>query len=347
MSAMPKVTLRQLAVFVSVYQTGSTTKASEALHLSQSAVSSALSDLESLLAMPLFERVGRGLKRHSNADAVYAQAQALLAQAVELENLHKRQAGRVSIGASTTIGNYALPALLGQLYQDLPQAEVQVHIANTKDIVADVEGMVVDMGLVEATPHPEDATVIEQQPWLTDRLEIFARHDSQWLKGFQAVSDLQQQPKHPLKSQPENQLKNKKEAKLLSKASIKTEQPKETGQRNQTYRLTPEQLAGLPLIVREAGSGTRQIIDDKLMTHLPNVKTLLTMNQSEAIKSMVLADIGLGCLSQHVIQEDLASGRLVRIEVAGVELSRKWWLVWHKKRYKSVLWHQLYQQLIQ
>lgn len=83
------------------------------------------------------------------------------------------------------------------------------------------------------------------------------------------------------------------------------------------------------------------------MTHLPNVKTLLTMNQSEAIKSMVLADIGLGCLSQHVIQEDLASGRLVRIEVAGVELSRKWWLVWHKKRYKSVLWHQLYQQLIQ
>lgn len=59
MSAMPKVTLRQLAVFVSVYQTGSTTKASEALHLSQSAVSSALSDLESLLAMPLFERVGR------------------------------------------------------------------------------------------------------------------------------------------------------------------------------------------------------------------------------------------------------------------------------------------------
>lgn len=183
---------------------------------------------------------------------MYAQAQALLAQAVELENLHKRQAGRVSIGASTTIGNYALPALLGQLYQDLPQAEVQVHIANTKDIVADVEGMVVDMGLVEATPHPEDATVIEQQPWLTDRLEIFARHDSQWLKGFQAVSDLQQQPKHPLKSQPENQLKNKKEAKLLSKASIKTEQPKETGQRNQTYRLTPEQLAGLPLIVREA-----------------------------------------------------------------------------------------------
>ena len=50
---VPKITLRQLAVFVSIYQTGSTSRASEALHLSQSAVSSALTELEARLQMPL------------------------------------------------------------------------------------------------------------------------------------------------------------------------------------------------------------------------------------------------------------------------------------------------------
>ncbi|MGP4849378.1 LysR family transcriptional regulator, partial [Marinobacter sp. 1Y8] len=45
--AVPKITLKQLAVFVSIYQTGSTSRASEELHLSQSAVSSALTELES------------------------------------------------------------------------------------------------------------------------------------------------------------------------------------------------------------------------------------------------------------------------------------------------------------
>ncbi len=64
---LPKITLKQLAVFVSIYQTGSTSSASEQLHLSQSAVSSALTELESRLQMPLFERVGRRLNPHPNA----------------------------------------------------------------------------------------------------------------------------------------------------------------------------------------------------------------------------------------------------------------------------------------
>lgn len=102
---LPKITLKQLSVFVSIYQTGSTSRASEQLHLSQSAVSSALAALEERLQMPLFERVGRSLNPHSNAQAVYVQAQAILGQALTLEHYHKHQAGQLHIGASTTIGN--------------------------------------------------------------------------------------------------------------------------------------------------------------------------------------------------------------------------------------------------
>ncbi len=294
---VPKITLRQLAVFVSIYQTGSTSRASEALHLSQSAVSSALTELEARLQMPLFERVGRRLNQHPNAHPIYIQAQAILGQSLTLEHYHKSQVGQIHIGASTTIGNYVLPPLLAKLYEILPDANVDLYIANTQEVVAEVERLNIDIALVEGKPRPVDMKVIEQREWRTDTLIVFAKRDSKWLKDLAHYNDV-----------------------------------------NHCYELSVEQLAKLPLLVREAGSGTRQIIDEQLLQHLPNAEVIMAIQQSEAIKRMVSADIGLGCLSQHVIQAELAIGQLVQVQVAGIDLSRTWWLVWHKARHQSPIW---------
>ena len=294
---VPKITLKQLAVFVSIYQTGSTSRASEELHLSQSAVSSALTELESRLQMPLFERVGRRLNQHPNAHPIYIQAQAILGQSLTLEHYHQYQAGQIHIGASTTIGNYVLPSLLGKLYEALPDANVDMYIANTQEVVSEVEQLNIDIALVEGMPRPIDMKVIEQREWRTDTLMIFAKRDSKWLKNVAIYS-----------------------------------------QDKDCYQLTMNQLAQLPLLVREAGSGTRQIIDEQLLKYLPNAEVVKAIHQSEAIKHMVSADIGLGCLSQHVIETELATGELVQVNVAGIDLSRTWWLVWHKARHQSPIW---------
>ncbi|MCH1781389.1 LysR substrate-binding domain-containing protein [Psychrobacter glaciei] len=297
MQTLPKITLKQLAVFVSIYQTGSTSRASEALHLSQSAVSSALTELESRLQMPLFERVGRRLNQHPNAHPIYVQAQAILGQSLTLEHYHKHQAGQIHIGASTTIGNYVLPPLLAELYKTLPNANVNTYIANTQEVVAEVEQLNIDIALVEGMPRPADTKVIEQRAWRTDTLMVFAKRDSKWLTDMAAYNDV-----------------------------------------DNCYELSIEQLARLPLLVREAGSGTRQIIDEQLLQHMPDAEVIMAIQQSEAIKHMVSADIGLGCLSQHVIEAELASGKLVQVKVAGIDLSRTWWLVWHKARHQSPIW---------
>ena len=294
---LPKITLKQLSVFVSIYQTGSTSRASEALHLSQSAISSALTELESRLQMPLFERVGRRLNQHPNAHPIYVQAQAILGQALTLEHYHKSQVGQIHIGASTTIGNYVLPPLLAKLYEVLPDANVDMYIANTQEVVAEVEQLNIDIALVEGMPRPVDMKAIDQRAWRTDTFMIFAKRDSKWLTGVADYNDV-----------------------------------------NQCYELSIEQLSTLPLLVREAGSGTRQIIDEQLLQHLPNAEVIMAIQQSEAIKHMVSADIGLGCLSQHVIQAELEIGQLVQVQVAGIDLSRTWWLVWHKARHQSPIW---------
>ena len=294
---VPKITLRQLAVFVSIYQTGSTSRASEELHLSQSAVSSALTELEARLQMPLFERVGRRLNQHPNAHPIYIQAQAILGQSLTLEYYHKHQAGQIHIGASTTIGNYVLPPLLAKLYELLPDANVDMYIANTQEVVSEVEQLNIDIALVEGMPRPMDMKAIEQREWRKDTLMVFAKRDSKWLTDLAKYDNA-----------------------------------------NNCYELSTEQLATLPLLVREAGSGTRQIIDEQLLQYLPNAEIIMAIQQSEAIKRMVSADIGLGCLSQHVIEAELASGKLVQVKVAGIDLSRTWWLVWHKARHQSPIW---------
>lgn len=170
-----RITLRQLEVFTEVLKSGSTTQASQSLSLSQSAVSASLTDLEGQLGVQLFDRVGKRLVTNEHGRLLYPKALALLEQALEVEQLFKKEMGAVRLAASTTIGNYMLPELLAGYRFDHPTIPLELNISNTEDVIKSVMEFRADVGLIEGVCHsPELVT----EPWLKDELVIFASPSS-------------------------------------------------------------------------------------------------------------------------------------------------------------------------
>ncbi len=66
-------------------------------------------------------------------------------------------------------------------------------------------------------------------------------------------------------------------------------------------------------IVREQGSGTRAVLDAGLAQSAVTLQQVMTLPRQVAIKQMVLAGVGIGCLSKWAIQDELELGSLVSL----------------------------------
>ena len=80
-----RLTLRQLQIFAAVAATGSTTAAGMEIALSQSATSNAVRELERLLSLRLFDRVGKRLLLNDNGRTLLPRARVLLDGAADIE----------------------------------------------------------------------------------------------------------------------------------------------------------------------------------------------------------------------------------------------------------------------
>ncbi|TDN60509.1 DNA-binding transcriptional regulator YeiE [Scandinavium goeteborgense] len=102
-----------------------------------------------------------------------------------------------------------------------------------------------------------------------------------------------------------------------------------------TGEVTLARLAEAPWILRERGSGTREIVDYLLLSHLPEFHLGMELGNSEAIKHAVRHGLGISCLSRRVIAEQLDSGSLVELPVPLPRLTRKLWRIHHRQKHLS------------
>ncbi|MDF7651736.1 DNA-binding transcriptional regulator YeiE [Candidatus Pantoea formicae] len=99
--------------------------------------------------------------------------------------------------------------------------------------------------------------------------------------------------------------------------------------------VTLETLAAAPWILRERGSGTREIVDYLLLSHLPQFQLGMELGNSEAIKHAVRHGMGISCLSRRVISDLLEAGTLVEVAVPLPRLTRTLYRIHHRQKHLS------------
>ncbi len=88
------------------------------------------------------------------------------------------------------------------------------------------------------------------------------------------------------------------------------------------------EVAGTRLVHRERSSGTRVSWETALAAHAPFAPPLLELSSAGAVRSAIAAGAGPGVISSLAAEPDLTTGRLVAVEVHGVDLHRRLRAVW-------------------
>ena len=171
-----------------VVRRGGVSRAAEALHLSQPALSHHLRHLERALGTPLLERVGPRVRPTPAGELLLAHAarafRELEAAREGIERLRGTVVGRIRLGTGATAAIYLLPPLLRRLHARYPGIELALVTGNTAEIAAAVVRSEIDAALVTL---PVAGRVLAVSHAFPDRLVAIAPPGPPW-RGRRRVS---------------------------------------------------------------------------------------------------------------------------------------------------------------
>ena len=145
---------RRLQVFHAVAKQLSFTKAGEALHMTQPAVTFQIKQLEERFNTRLFDRGGGRISLTAAGDLVLDYAERILGLSAELDirvaEMTGQMSGSLLVGASTTIAEFLLPPILGEFNVRYPQVRVRLTVGNSDVISNAIAAHTLDIALIES-----------------------------------------------------------------------------------------------------------------------------------------------------------------------------------------------------
>jgi len=278
----------KLKVFCTVAETKSFSKTSEIIHLTQPAVSLQIRALEEIYNTKLFDRSNSFINLTPAGEILYKYAKDILSLYAEAEKEIGKITGlingSITVGASTTIGNYILPSVIADFRKNHPKIKINIFIGNTKRIVDLLNSGMLDLGIVEgdASKHK-----IKVEPLIADELTFIIPPLHHWAK--------------------------KRTISIL--------------------KITEE-----PFILREEGSGTRQMIEKYLSSHGINISDMLVslvLGSTESIKEAVGNGMGISIVSKWAVRKEVKCGRLKVIRPIEEKMLRNFSLILPKNAVQS------------
>ncbi|SDQ81498.1 LysR substrate-binding domain-containing protein [Pseudoxanthomonas sp. CF125] len=263
--------LHLLRMFLTVVEEQGFSRAAEVLHVSQSAVSKGVRELEHQLGLALIED-RRGIRLTEAGEALLPHARNLfalerIASEVVEDRLRLRQ-GRLRIGASTTIGSYWLPAAVAEFTQMHPGVAFEMEIGNMGDVARSVIDCTVDIGFIEGATDLPGLTL---SVWREEPIELVAGTQLEGLEG----------------------------------------------------EVSMEALCRHVWLMREAGSGTRQVSDAFLLAQgmCPTRRAVLGSN--EAIVRAAAGGGGVAMVPRCVAEDLITTCRLRSVRLAGAKVTSR------------------------
>lgn len=270
----------RLKVFYQVATHLSFTKASQALFISQPAISKHIQELEKEYNVRLFERLGSHIQLTKAGQLMLDHAHKILKDYQKLNNdmnaLLQHPSGELRIGASTTISQYIVPELIAGFHRQYPHIRITMLSGNSRKIEAALAHDKIDIGMVEGSIRQPQ---LKYTPFMDDELVGIVRHN------------------HP----------------FIQKESI-----------------TLDALKTTPIVIREFGSGTLDVIQQALKRQgisLSDLNIEMHFGTTEGIKHYVEHSDSLGIVSIRSVNKDIYANIFRLIEIEGIDINRRLMLV--------------------
>lgn len=267
------VTLSLLRTFVTVVRTGSVTRASEELVVTQSSVSGALAALSKEMGERLVERDGRGLRPTAAGAAFLPHAERVLATLEDAAAAVREAADptryRLRLAATTTAAEHLVPVLWKAFRQRHPEVELSLEVGNRAVVNRLLDQFQADVGI--------------GGPPVDNRLRGIAFLENEFV----------------LVTAPEDA-------------------------RARRGPLALDELANATWLVREPGSGSREVSLELLAGGLSGRPRLLTIGSDAAIKRSVALGLGIALIPRATVDRELDDTTLAPLNLIGGAPVRAW-----------------------
>jgi DNA-binding transcriptional LysR family regulator len=168
------ISLRQLRVFEAVARLSSYTKAAEELHLSQPAVSMQVRQLEDVVGLPLFERLGKSIVLTEAGREIHQYSRSINRSLQEMEEVVEAlkgvNRGGLHVAVASTV-NYFAPRLLAVFHQRYPGIIPRLDVTNRESLVRLLEANGIDIALMGIPPGDVD---VEAEDFTDNPLVVIA-----------------------------------------------------------------------------------------------------------------------------------------------------------------------------
>lgn len=276
------MTLRHMLIFRAVCAAGcNSTKAAEALHMTQPAVSLAVKELESYYGVRLFDRIGKRLQ-------LTEAGRSFLRYAIHISDLFEDMErglrdwdakGLLRVGASITIGSQLMPNYVRAFAALYPETEVRVLVEQSDRLEKKLLANELDFALIEGVAH--DPAIVSEA-YMEDELCVVCPAGGPW-------------------------------------------------EENQTMSL--DDFARQRLLLREPGSGTREVFDRAMEQAGYAVVPVWEAMSTTALVNAVINGLGLAVLPRRMVLSAQDRGLVATVRVEGLDLRRSFFIIHHRDKY--------------